>query len=256
LHVVAGPGARTGATGAIEVILDASGSMLQRIDGERRIEIARDALIGLVTDVVPAGTPFALRVFGHREVDSCRTDLEIPLSALSPTSATATIRGVQAMNLARTPIAASLRLVRSDLAGATGPILVVLLSDGEETCDDDPLAAIAELRGAGIDVRVNVIGFAIDEHQLREQFEGWARAGGGLYVEAQDRAELERAMAVTVEVPFEVLRGDEVVATGVVGGEEVALLPGPYRVRVLAGPTPAEYAVEVVGGETLTVPVS
>ena len=256
LNVIAGPGGSARATGAIEVILDASGSMLQRIDGERRIEIARDALTRLVSDVVPAGTPFALRVFGHREADSCRTDLEIPLSALNPASATATIRGVQAMNLARTPIAASLRLVREDLAAATGPMLVVLLSDGEETCDDDPLAAIAELRGAGMDVRVNVIGFAIDEHQLREQFEAWARAGGGLYVEAQDRAELQRAMAVTVEVPFEVLRGDEVVATGVVNGEDVTLPPGPYRVRVLGGATSTEYPVDVVGGETRTVPVS
>lgn len=255
LRVVAEPGADR-ATGAIEVILDASGSMLQRIGGERRIEIARDALTRLVSEIVPAGTPFALRVFGHREADSCRTDLEIPLSGLNPASATATIRGVQAMNLARTPIAASLRLVTEDLAGATGPILVVLLSDGEETCDDDPLAAIAELRGAGIDVRVNVIGFAIDEHQLREQFEAWARAGGGLYVEAQDRAELERAMAVTVEVPFEVLRGDEVVATGVVNGDEVSLAPGAYTVRVLASSAPAEYPVEVVGGEERTVPVS
>jgi hypothetical protein len=244
------------ATGAIEVILDASGSMLQRIEGERRIEIARDALTRLVGELVPAGTPFALRVFGHREVDSCRTDLEIPLAPLAPASATATIRGVQAMNLARTPIGASLRLVRDDLARATGPRLVVLISDGEETCDGDPLAAIAELRGAGVDVRVNVIGFAIDEHQLREQFESWARAGGGLYVEARDRAELQRAMALTVEVPYEVLRGDEVVATGVVNGEEVSLAPGAYTVRVLGGSATTEYPVEVVGGEERTVEAS
>jgi len=243
------------ATGAVEVILDASGSMLQRIEGERRIEIARDALTRLVGEIIPAGTPFAMRVFGHREADSCRTDLEIPLSALNRAAATGTIRGVQAMNLARTPIGASLRLVAQDLASATGPALVVLLTDGEETCDGDPMAAIAELRTAGREVRVNIIGFAIDEHQLREQFESWARAGGGLYVEARNRPELQRAMALTVEVPFEVLRGDEVVATGVVNGDEVPLRPGPYRVRVLQGQTPAEYEVEVVGGETRSVPV-
>ena len=242
--------------GAIEVILDASGSMLQRIDGERRIQIARDALTRLVRDVIPAGKPFALRVFGHREADSCRTDLEMPLAALNAASATATIQGVQAMNLARTPIAASLRLVRSDLAGATGPALVVLVTDGEETCDDDPLAAIAELRAAGIDVRVNIVGFAIDEHQLREQFEAWARAGGGLYVEAHDREELQRAMAVTVETPFEVLRGADVVTTGVVNGEVVSLAPGQYRVRVLAGAATAEYPVEVTAGGEHRVPVS
>jgi hypothetical protein len=255
LRVIADPGA-LGRTGAMEVILDASGSMLQRIAGERRIEIARDALTRLVTDIIPAGTPFALRVFGHREADSCRTDLEIPLSALNPASAAAAIGSVQAMNLARTPIGASLRLVQSDLASATGSRLVVLVTDGEETCDDDPLAAITELRGAGIEVRVNVVGFAIDEHQLREQFESWARAGGGLYVEADDREELDRAMAVTVEVPFEVLRGDEVVGTGVVNGETVSLVPGSYRVRVLGAGVPLERDVVVTAGETRTLPLS
>ena len=135
-------------------------------------------------------------------------------------------------------------------------MLVVLVTDGEETCDDDPLAAIAALRAAGMDVRVNIVGFAIDEHQLREQFEAWARAGGGLYVEAHDREELQRAMAVTVETPFEVLRGADVVATGVVNGGAVTLTPGQYRVHVLAGAAAAEYPVEIVAGEDQTVPVT
>jgi hypothetical protein len=160
------------------------------------------------------------------------------------------------MNLARTPIAASLRLVRNDLANASGRVLVVLVSDGEETCDDDPLAAIAELRAAGMDVRINVVGFALDEHRLREQFESWARAGGGVYVEARDRAELQRAMDVTVQTPFEVLSGNDVVATGVVGGEAVSLRPGQYRVRVLGGTSADEQSVEVTPGGEHTVTAS
>lgn|GEM_PF-6809457 len=71
--------AALGPDDAVEIILDASGSMLQRLGGERRIEIARDTLVSLVNDTIPEGTGFALRVFGHREADSCRTDLEIPL---------------------------------------------------------------------------------------------------------------------------------------------------------------------------------
>jgi hypothetical protein len=63
-------------------------------------------------------------------------------------------------------------------------------------------------------------------------------------------------MALTVEVPFEVVQGDEVVATGVVNGDAVTLRPGAYRVRVLQGSAPVEYEAEVVGGETRTVPVS
>jgi hypothetical protein len=224
--------------------------MLQRIGGVRRIELARDALGRLVGGVVPAGTPFALRVFGHREADSCRTDLEIPLSPLAPAAATSTIGTIQAMNLARTPIGASLALVRQDLGSAQGPVVVVLVTDGEETCQGDPAAEIASLVASGMDVRVNIVGFAIDEQQLRETFQAWARAGNGRYVEANDGAELAEAMGSTLRLPFEVLRDDEVVATGIVGGEAVRLAPGEYRVRLLGsaprdlGPVTVEPAGE------------
>jgi len=110
---------------------------------------------------------------------------------------------------------------------------VVLLTDGEETCDGDPGAAIEDLRQAGFDVRVNIVGFAINELELKEQFETWARLGNGRYIEAHDREELDEAMNRSLEVPFEVLEGDSVVATGVVNGETLSLLPGTYKVRVL-----------------------
>jgi hypothetical protein len=62
-------------------------------------------------------------------------------------------------------------------------------------------------------------------------------------------------MAVTVEPPFEVLRGEDVVVAGVVNGETVSLVPGAYRVRVLAGAATAEYPVEITAGEEQTLPV-
>lgn len=220
-------------SGAVEVILDASGSMLKHLGGERRIEIAKEALENLVANVIPVGTPFALRVFGHREPDSCRTDLEVPLAPLSPDVVSAKIGAIQAKNLAKTPIAASLNQVTQDLAGVSGPVTVVLLTDGEETCDGDPRAAIEALGKAGFDVRVNIVGFAINELELKEQFESWARIGNGQYIEAHDKEELGEAVNRSLEVPFEVLLGDEVVAMGVVNGESVPLLPGTYRVRLL-----------------------
>jgi hypothetical protein len=231
--------------GAVEVILDASGSMLQRIDGVRRIELARNALDRLVREMVPARTRFALRVFGHREAGSCRTDLEIAASPLDPPGAAASIAGIQALNLARTPIGASLDLVRNDLTGVEGPVIVVLVTDGEETCEGDPAAAIQSLRGSGIDVRVNIVGFAIDEQQLRETFQAWSRLGNGRYVEANDGNELAEAMRSSLGVPFDVLSGDEVVATGVVDGPELRLAPGPYRIRIL-GATNGELGTVVV----------
>ena len=55
---------------------------------------------------------YAIR--SYYEADSCRTDLEIPLAPLDPAAAAAKIAGINAMNLARTPIADSLAAVRNN----------------------------------------------------------------------------------------------------------------------------------------------
>ncbi|MES1263523.1 MAG: hypothetical protein ABUL69_04150, partial [Peristeroidobacter soli] len=94
-------------SGAIEIILDASGSMLQKLGTERRIDIAKRTLTKLTSSTIPAGTPFAFRVFG-REVDSCQTDLDVPVAPLNPAAAGQRIAALVAKNGAKTPIGASL----------------------------------------------------------------------------------------------------------------------------------------------------
>ena len=100
---------------AIEIILDASGSMLQRIGSERRIDIAKKTLTSWSSTDIPAGTPFAFRVFG-REVDSCQTDLDIALGPLDRAAVAGRIGKLEAKNNAKTPIGASLEKVADDLA--------------------------------------------------------------------------------------------------------------------------------------------
>jgi hypothetical protein len=236
--------------GAVELILDASGSMLQRLGGERRIDLAKAALTELTRDVLPAGAPFALRVFGHREANSCRTDLEIALSPLDRNAALAKIRGIESKNLAKTPIGDSLLRVKEDLAGVEGGAVVVLVTDGEETCGGDPKAAIGTLRGAGIDVRVNIVGFAIDELALAEEFEAWAKAGAGSYFDARDGKALASAMRAALRQPYAVEKNGATVATGVVNGEPLELPPGSYQVKVLSNPAKSlgEVTIEA-GGE-------
>ncbi|MCP5144080.1 MAG: VWA domain-containing protein [Gammaproteobacteria bacterium] len=216
---------------AVEIILDASGSMLQRIGGERRIEIAKSTLHHLVSDIIPAGTGFALRVFGHREADSCRTDLEVPLAPLDRAAATSAIANINAMNLARTPIADSIRQVQTDLANVRGQRMLVVLTDGEETCEGDPAAAIQALRELGWDVRVNIVGLAIEDATLAATFESWAAIGQGKYFAAADAAGLGKAFSRAVAMRFEVLDATgTVVATGLTGDEPLTLPPGNYRV--------------------------
>jgi hypothetical protein len=240
--------------GAVELILDTSGSMLQPLDDQLRIDVAKAAITDVVTSTVPPGTPLALRVFGS-EPDSCETALAIPLQPLDPALASEQIAALQAVNLVRTPIGASLERVAEDLAGVDGPKVVVLVTDGEETCGGDP-AAIRTLREAGIDIRVNIVGFAVDDAALEAQFAEWARIGGGVYVNAATAEDLGPAIVTALAPPYRVLAADGAeVATGTVGGEPVEVPAGTYTVEVLSEPIQTFEAVVVASGQETTLTV-
>ncbi|HEV7716355.1 MAG TPA: VWA domain-containing protein, partial [Steroidobacteraceae bacterium] len=216
----------------VEVILDASGSMLQRIGTQRRIDIARQTLTRLTSATIPAGTPFALRVFG-REVDSCQTDLVIPLGPLNATAVGAKIATLESKNNARTPIGASLAKIAEDLHGVTGERLVILLTDGEETCGGDAAAEIDKLKKAGVGVRVNIVGFAIDDAKLAATFRHWADTSGGTYFDTQDAAGLDKALSQAMRPGFEVVDAQgHVTSAGLAGGDPVRVMPGNYTVRL------------------------
>ena len=191
----------------------------------------------------------ALRVFGNREADSCRTDLEMPLQPLDRAAAAQILQGITAVNLARTPIADSLAKVVEDSSGTTGPRVVVLVTDGEETCGGDPEQVIRALRSQGYDVRVNIVGFDVADPALQAVFQRWATLGGGLYFNAANAAELGNAVAQAVQPKFRVVDGSgAVVATGVVGGEPVTTPAGLYTVEVDVAP-PVRFEQVVVAGD-------
>jgi hypothetical protein len=242
-----------GGDSGVEIILDASGSMLQKIGSQRRIDIAKQTLNTLTSETIPAKTPFALRVFG-REANSCQTDLDIPLAPLDPAAAGARLKALEAKNNAKTPIGASLLKVADDLRSVKGERLIILVTDGEETCDGDPAAAIEMLKKSGATVRVNIVGFAVDEAAIAATFRRWTDAGNGLYFEAKDAASLKRALSQAVRPAFEVLDPQgQLIASALAGGDPGPVAPGTYSVR-LKGQNAASQKITVREKETVTVP--
>ncbi len=238
--------------GAVEVILDASGSMLLQIGSERRIDVAKRTLKNLTSNVIPAGTPFALRVFG-REPNSCQTDLEIAPHPLDRAAVAAKIDGLAAKSNAKTPIAASLEKVASDLSEVHGERLVILLTDGEETCGGNPAVTIEKLVKQGVTVRINIVGFAVDDRKTAARFRQWASAGRGDYFDARNAASLDSAFSQAVKPGFEIVDTHKnVIADGVVGGEPVKVLPGKYTVR-LKGTSSREQSAVVQPNATTNV---
>lgn len=245
------------ASGAIQVILDASGSMWQTLDGRYRYEVAADVLVDLVTDVLPDEVPFALRVFGNRQADVCRSDLEVALAPLDAPSVAALISGIEPQPFAGTPLAESIAMVSDDLADASGHRTVILITDGEESCDGDVEGAITELRSKGFEVVMNIIGFdfdAVDVAAARERFQSWAELGGGQYFDATNSAELADALERSVAPGFEVLDSSgAVIARGTVGDAGVQLAEGIYSVRIMT--EPEQLVADVVVGKESTTTV-
>lgn len=237
---------------ALEVILDASGSMLQRLEGRRRIDLAKDVLKELGQSILPDGLQVSLRVFGHDHPGSCENQLLLPLAPLERDVFAAAVEGVQSVNEARTSIAATLRQAGQDLAGISGSASIVLVTDGEETCGGDPLAEIKRLRAAGINTKLNIVGFAIDDARTRQVLGIWAGAGGGQYFDATDRSSLRAAVDQATALRYAVFNSeDRRLAEGRVGGGAVELPPGDYTVQV--GSSPDRLSVSIASGETMTI---
>lgn len=234
------------------VIFDASGSMLKRLESGRRITVAKKVVSDFIDDLASAeGTlEMGLRIFGGPP-ESCDTELLLAPSAHSADALRGNIAGISPRNNARTAIAAALRAAGQDLADAAADYAILLVTDGEETCDGDPLAAVREVRAGGSGPRVDIVGFALDPEIDRRPFERWAAAGDGVFIDAGSSDELASALSTTAGTRFDVLDNGAPVASGVAGGQPIALPPGRYRVSFEGSGESRE--IQIRSGETLNV---
>lgn len=238
--------------GNLEIILDASGSMRGQIDGRRKIDIAHEALAALIGKL-PDRTNVALRAYGHRKSNDC-SDVELltALGALDRDALTAQINAVNPAPEGRTPIGASLEQVAQDLQGAQGDVLVVLVSDGDETCDGDPAQVATRIHADNPKIRFDVIGFNVGPEEWRARLSGIAQGGGGSYFDANDAAQLVDALQQAVALTYRVLdaQGAEVFQGQL--GATAPLPAGRYTVEI-RGASPLTITDIAVGGATTAV---
>jgi hypothetical protein len=239
--------------GNIEIILDASGSMSGMIDGRRKIDIAHEALAAVVAKL-PEKTNVALRAYGHRKSSDCN-DVELlnPLGPLDRNGLTTRINAVRPAPKGMTPIGASLQQVAEDLKGAQGDTLVVLVSDGDETCDGDPTQAATQIHANNPKIRFDVIGFNVGPEEWRARLSGIAQGGGGSYFDATNATQLVDALQQAIALTYHVrdAQGAEVYQGQL--GSTAPLPAGRYTVEI-SGDSPLKIAdIEVGGGVTTTV---
>ena len=176
---------------SVLLILDASGSMNAKLpNGETRIAVAQRAIKG-VAGFIPAEAQLSLRMYGAQSPSSrknCQdTHLAVPFGAANASGGaiTASVDGTKAQGY--TPIAYSLEQAANDFPAGAKERVIVLVSDGKETCQGDPAVAAKALAAKGI--TVHTVGFIVDT-AARGQLQAIARATGGTYFDAPVGPEL------------------------------------------------------------------
>jgi len=174
------------------LVLDASGSMWGQIGGKPKIAIAREA-VGLMLDGWQGGD-LGLMAYGHRRKGDC-ADIEV-LQAIGPNTAAGIRKQVGALNpKGMTPITDAVRRAAEQLRYTEQKATVILVSDGQETCNADPCALGKELEAMGVDFTAHVVGFDIEKgSKAHQQLQCLAANTGGRYVDARDAVELNRAL--------------------------------------------------------------
>ncbi len=185
--------------GNVAIILDASNSMNAMFDARTRLDAAKDALVGLF-DVLPEGLIVRLSVYGHRvtkadQVASCQ-DIELlfgpaAFDAASSSEMEASLGQIQAQGL--TPMAYAIQRAATDLEGLEGESIIVLLSDGEETCDGDPLAMASMLATMEPAITLHVIGLDL-EPMARDMLTTMAALANGQYVGVNEAGDVLAAL--------------------------------------------------------------
>jgi len=168
------------------LILDASNSMNKPFDSGTRIDAAKAAL-GHLFEVLPNGTNLGLFVFGERvgtddRAASCQ-DIEerfpiSPFTASIRESMEQAVAGATARGL--TPLASALSAAADALSSEAGEGAIILLSDGEETCGGDALAAAKAIASMRPRIVLYVIGVDVDE-AARATLTSLAETTGGEY---------------------------------------------------------------------------
>ncbi|HEX6091830.1 MAG TPA: VWA domain-containing protein, partial [Dongiaceae bacterium] len=165
-------------------IVDASGSMKKKLEtGESRMDAAKKAMAEALT-AMPPEARLGLLLYGHRKAKDC-TDIELasPIGADDAAAISKRISGLRAKG--ETPIAESLRQAQRSFAALKGQDnRIVLVTDGIEECKGDPCAAAEELRAAGFDLKVDIVGFTLSEKQ-RALIQCVPDITGGQYYDAQ-----------------------------------------------------------------------
>lgn len=171
----------------VEVIIDVSGSMWGQFQGVNKI-VNSQAIMEVLLKDLPPKVQLGLRTFGgHKE-----THLQIPLGTDNRQDIWNTIQLLRPSG--KSPIGYALQQAGNDLIAKKGRKYIVLISDGIDTGQIDPVCTAKELKAQGITTHVIFVKGAekTGEQKLREI----AKSAGGRFFTLNEKESVVPTMTL------------------------------------------------------------
>jgi Ca-activated chloride channel homolog len=191
------------------LVFDASGSMAGNVNqGIATIMPRIDAVRSALATVLPAVTRLrrvGLITYGPGPYQQCNVELNLKPT---PNAAELIMHEVNALTPSgKTPLTSAVRQAAEVLDFRTKPGVIVVLTDGEETCGGSPCELGKELHAAAVNLTIHVIGFRMKNfswtgEQSILDVKCLADRNGGLYVSADTEQELTEALEKTLGCPM------------------------------------------------------
>ncbi|MGB1147224.1 MAG: hypothetical protein ACPG4M_04970 [Alphaproteobacteria bacterium] len=178
------------------LVMDFSGSMWGQVNGRAKFQIAND-VIQQRFDGWNESLNLGVMAYGHRRQGDCR-DIEMAFRP-GQTASSAVRRWLGQQNpVGKTPLGGSL-IEASNYFNSNGQEAnLIILSDGIESCGQDPCRIIQDLQAQGAQMTAHVIGFDLNEDDSNA-LRCIADLTGGLFVGADRADELDNAFRQVVD---------------------------------------------------------
>ena len=236
-------------------IYDASGSMWGKMGNKTKKEIASDVLSSAVNNL-PENQNVGLMAYGHRKKGDCRdVEMLVELNNDSKTKVNTAVKGITP--LGKTPLAFSAIQAINSLKDSKIKATIILITDGEESCDGNICEVVKAAKAEGIDFKLHIVGFGLKEGDT-EQLKCAAKAGDGQYYDANDASGLSEvlneATTETIDDPpgnfsvYAIKNGEPIdawVKAYKVGTKEDVDMKRTYKDTTLLYLPPGKYDLEV-----------
>jgi Ca-activated chloride channel family protein len=133
------------------ILLDASNSMWGKVDGQHKISLARDKLSALLKDT-PEQYDIGLMAYGNRRKADCHDINTLAEPGALPNEQLLR-QALEIMPKGRSPLGTALQQ-----AARLGKH-ILLVSDGNESCDADPCSISQQLKTDNPDLRIDILAF-------------------------------------------------------------------------------------------------